>query len=54
MLSMEQFIEYNIPQSCFDLLSNMLFYDKNKRISAKECLQHNYFKESLRPSAKKS
>ncbi|CAD8185762.1 unnamed protein product [Paramecium octaurelia] len=54
VLSMEHFIEYNIPDSCFDLLSNMLFYDKNKRISAKECLQHNYFKESLRPSAKKS
>ncbi|CAD8197388.1 unnamed protein product [Paramecium pentaurelia] len=54
ILSMEHFIEYNIPESCFDLLSSMLFYDKNKRISAKECLQHNYFKESLRPSAKKS
>ncbi|CAD8182811.1 unnamed protein product [Paramecium pentaurelia] len=54
ILSMEHLIEYNISDSCFDLLSSMLCYDKNKRISAKECLQHNYFKESLRPSAKKT
>ncbi|CAD8206542.1 unnamed protein product [Paramecium octaurelia] len=54
IISLEQLVEYNISDSCFDLLTNMLCYDKNKRISAKECLQHHYFKESLRPSAKKS
>ncbi|CAD8119266.1 unnamed protein product [Paramecium sonneborni] len=54
ILSMEHLLEFNISDSCFDLLSSMLCYDRNKRISAKESLQHNYFKESLRPSVKKT
>ncbi|CAD8120458.1 unnamed protein product [Paramecium sonneborni] len=54
ILSLNHLIEYHISDSCFDLLSSMLSYDKNKRINAKQSLQHNYFKESLRPSVKKT
>jgi cell division cycle 2-like protein len=33
----------------FDLLSRLLAYDPNQRISAREALNHEYFKESPLP-----
>ena len=35
-----------------DLLEKLLIFDPSKRITAKECLKHNYFKEDPLPSNK--
>lgn len=36
----------NVSESAKDLIRKMLTYDFNKRISAKECLEHPWFKET--------
>jgi cell division cycle 2-like len=35
-----------LSDSGFDLLSKLLEYDPELRITAKDCLEHEYFKES--------
>ncbi len=41
-----------LSNSGYDLLSRMLDYDPNKRITAAEALDHEYFKESPLPMKK--
>ena len=41
-----------LSNSGYDLLSRMLEYDPNKRITAAEALDHEYFKEPPLPMKK--
>ncbi len=41
-----------LSNSGYDLLSRMLDYDPNKRITAAEALDHEYFKEAPLPMKK--
>lgn len=41
-----------VSNSGYDLLSRMLEYDPNKRITAAEALDHEYFKEAPLPMKK--
>lgn len=40
-----------LSEQCFDLALQLLKYDPSKRITAKDALKHEYFKESPEPAA---
>lgn len=39
--------DYNVEEPAMDLLEKMLIYDPEKRITALECLQHQYFQVNI-------
>ena len=44
----------HVSNECIDLIKNMLIYDANKRYTAKQCLNHVYFKDLVEQELKLS